>query len=75
LAKFERLLIEAFKIAPITSLHFRTAARFADQSGTGLRASDALHLAIASEQGASIGTLDEILANAAASVGVAAQLL
>ncbi len=55
---------------PMTSLHCLAAAKFADQHELGLRAGDALHLAICSEQGATLVTLDQKLANAGPKLGV-----
>ena len=75
LARFRRLMMEAFEITPVEAVHFRTAARFADDCALGLRAGDALHLAIASEQGATIVTLDQRLAAAGSALGVVTRLL
>jgi uncharacterized protein len=75
LAAFTRLAAESFEILPILGSQFRTAARFADQSSLGLRAGDALHLAIAADHGATIATLDRRLAEAASALGVSAHLL
>jgi uncharacterized protein len=75
LAAFRRLLADSFATLPISSAQFRTAARFADQHALGLRAGDALHLAIAADHGATIATLDRGLAEAASALGVSAQLL
>src|ERR1700733_1733125 len=74
LARFELVRVKAFTIVPVVSSHFRIAARFADQHASGLRAGDALHLAIASAQGATLVTLDQRLASSAPMVGVAALL-
>jgi hypothetical protein len=49
---------------------FRTAAAFADQYRPGLRAGDALHLAVAFENGATLRTLDRRLAEAGPALGV-----
>jgi predicted nucleic acid-binding protein len=54
---------------------FLAAARFVDQHALGLRAGDALHLAIASEHGATVFTLDQRLAEAGPAFGIPAQLL
>lgn len=62
LAEFNRLVAESFTILPVTGQHFRTAAHFVDSHELGLRAGDALHLAIASEHGATLVTRDEKLA-------------
>lgn len=75
LAEFSQLAAETFTVLPVTSSHFRTAAKFADQHAVGLRAGDALHLAVASDHGATMHTLDRRLAEAAPALGVPAQLL
>lgn len=74
LAMFNKLVAESFTMLPVTGGQFRAAARFADQHALGLRAGDALHLAIASEQGATVYTLDQRLAEAGPVLGVPAQL-
>lgn len=75
LAMFNKLVAESFTMLPVTGGQFRAAARFADQHALGLRAGDALHLAIASEHGATVYTLDQRLADAGPVLGVPAQLL
>ena len=75
LALFARLSADTLTIVPVQGVHFRTAARFADQYALGLRAGDALHLAIAADQGATLCTLDQLLAEAGSSVGVRTLLL
>lgn len=75
LAMFNKLVAESFIMLPVTGGQFRAAARFADQHALGLRAGDALHLAIASEHGATVHTLDQRLAEAGPALGVPAQLL
>jgi len=75
LALFNRLVAESFTVLAVTGGNFRTAAKFADQHGLGLRAGDALHLATASEHGATLHTLDQRLANAGPVLGVPTQLL
>ena len=75
LAAFNRLVAESFGIVPVTGGHFRTAARFADQYELGIRAGDALHLAVAAAQGATVHTLDRRLAEAGTALGVPTQLL
>jgi len=47
----------------------------ADQYTTGLRAGDALHLAVAYNHGARVRTLDQTLVTAAGALGVSAELL
>jgi predicted nucleic acid-binding protein len=75
LATFHKLVAETFTVLPITGGQFRAAARFADQHTLGLRAGDALHLATASEHGATLHTLDQRLAEAGPALGVPTQLL
>jgi len=70
LAMFTRLSSESFTILPVSSLQFRTAARFADQYALGLRAADALHLAICADHGATLCTLDRRLSEAGPALGV-----
>ena len=50
LAMFARLAIDSFTVIPVSGLQFRLAARFADQYALGLRAGDALHLAICADR-------------------------
>jgi predicted nucleic acid-binding protein len=75
LAMFNKLIAESFTILSVTGGHFRTAAKFVDQHALGLRAGDALHLATASEHGATVHTLDQRLAEAGPALGVPTQLL
>ncbi len=75
LAMFSMMAAESFTVRPVTGGQFRAAARFVDQYALGLRAGDALHLASASEHGATLCTLDQRLAKAGPVLGVAAQLL
>jgi predicted nucleic acid-binding protein len=75
LAMFNKLVAESFTVLPVTGGHFRVAARFVDQHMLGLRAGDALHLATASEHGATVHTLDHRLAEAGPVLGVPTQLL
>ena len=49
---------------------FEAAATFASRPDLGLRAGDALHLAVAAAAGAALVTLDERMAKAAPEVGV-----
>lgn len=75
LAMFNKLVSESFTVIPVTAPHFRAAAKFVDQHGLGLRAGDALHLAVASQHGATIQTLDRRLAEAGPLLGVPTRLL
>lgn len=75
LAMFNTLVAESFTVLGVTGGHFRVAAKFVDQHALGLRAGDALHLAVASEHGATVHTLDQRLADAGPALGVPTQLL
>ena len=59
----------------MSRLQFRTAARFVEQHVLGLRAADALHLAICADHGATLCTLDRRLSDAATVLGVKTILL
>jgi len=72
---FTKLKAETLTVVPLSRDHFATAARYADQFALGLRAGDALHVAVAAEQGATICTLDTRLAKAATALGVSAALV
>ena len=75
LAMFNKLVAESLTVLGVTGAQFRAAAKFADQHMLGLRAGDALHLAVASEHGATLHTLDQRLAEAGPTLGVPTQLL
>ena len=75
LSTFSRLAAESFTVLRVTGAHFRTAARYVDQHALGLRADDALHLATASDHGATVHTLDQRLAEAGPVLGVPTRLL
>src|SRR6266404_2401532 len=75
LALFARLGTDSLTIVAVSRLQFRTAARFADQYELGLRAGDALHLAICADRGATLCTLDRRLSDAGAALGVKTMLL
>jgi uncharacterized protein len=75
LAVFNKLVAESFTVLAVTGAHFRTAAKFVDQHLLGLRAGDVLHLATASEHGATVHTLDRRQADAGPALGVRTLLL
>lgn len=75
LSSFNGMARESLRIAPVTSRHFRIAAQYADRDDLGLRASDALHLAICAELGSTLVTLDHTLAKAGLPLGVKTQLI
>jgi predicted nucleic acid-binding protein len=75
LADFADLCRESLTLLPINADHFAIAAWIANQHALGLRAADALHLAIAFDHGAAITTLDQRLAEAGPEAGVRTHLL
>jgi predicted nucleic acid-binding protein len=70
LTAFTNLTTDSFVVLAVTSEQFRTAARFASQHSLGLRAADALHLAVCADHGATLCTLDRRLGAAAQDLGV-----
>lgn len=74
LALFRKLVAESLTVLGVTGSHFRAAAGFVDQHALGLRAGDALHLAVASDHGAMVHTLDRRLAEAGPVLGVPVRL-
>lgn len=70
LSLFSRMVAESLACVPVAPEQFRTAARFVDQHGLGLRAGGALHLAVCAAHGARLCTLDRRLAEAGPAVGV-----
>jgi len=70
LSTFNKLIAESLTVLSVSGRQFRAAAKFADHQTLGLRAGDALHLAIASERGATVHTLDRSLADAGPALGV-----
>jgi predicted nucleic acid-binding protein len=75
LAVFNEMVEQSFHVLPVARTDYRTAARFADQHATGLRAGDALHLAVTINHGAPMRTLDKTLASAATQLGASCCLL
>jgi hypothetical protein len=70
LAIFTRLATDSFTVVPVSRLQFRTAARFVEQHALGLRAGNALHLAICADHGATLCTLDQRLSEAGSALSV-----
>jgi len=75
LTAMARMSRDNFAILPVSAPCFSLAARFADHHETGLRAGDALHLAICAENGVMLCTLDQRLADAGSALGVQIQML
>jgi hypothetical protein len=75
LAGFNLLIADSFKVLAITSAQFRSAAQIADQHALGIRAGDALHLAVAIDHSAMFCTLDRRLAEGGKAIGANTWLL
>ena len=75
LTMFNKLVAESFTMRPVTGGHFRERQSSSISTCFGLRAGDALHLATASEHGATVHTLDQRLAEAGPVLGVPTRLL
>ena len=75
LGGFAALKKRSFSIAPIKPKHFVSAARLIDASQHGLRAADALHLAVSMDIGAALCTLDAKFAQCAAALGAEVNFL
>ncbi|QKT04796.1 type II toxin-antitoxin system VapC family toxin [Ectothiorhodospiraceae bacterium 2226] len=75
LAVFTALTERSFGVLAVSRAEFRAAARFADQHAIGLRAGDALHLAVAANHGARLCSLDRTLVNAGDALGVSTAFL
>ena len=70
LSNWRRVQQENLTLVPVPPDAYDLAARFCDRHELGLRAGDALHLAVASLGGHSLATLDAVMAKAAVAVGV-----
>src|SRR5262245_55727646 len=75
LGAFTSTVTESLYVLPILAGHFRTAARFANSHLSGLRAGDALHLAVAGGYGSAVCTLDRTLATAGPLFGIETKLI
>jgi predicted nucleic acid-binding protein len=72
---FSQLVKNSVDVTPVNGAHFAKASQFAESHALGVRAGDALHLAIAGAQNATLVTLDKRLARAGPPLGVATRLL
>lgn len=75
LGAFAALREASLTTVPVSSMDYRMAAHFADGHASGLRAGDALHLAIAYNHGLELCSLDKTLVAASEPLGVSAALL
>jgi uncharacterized protein len=69
-ASFFAICGESATVVAVSREHFRDAARLATNHSPGLRAGDALHLAICAEHGATLCTLDRHLCEAGPALSV-----
>ena len=65
LAAFQQFVSDSLQLHEVDPQDFRSAAAMLDPVGSGLRAGDALHLAVARRAGADLATLDRRQASAA----------
>lgn len=72
---FSATIEHACQRVSVEEADFAMAARLAADAASGLRAGDALHLAMAARQGLALVTLDSTLAKAALRFGVQSRLL
>lgn len=75
LAAFNELAEHSLVVWPVAQNQFHAAAKLADRYALGLRAGDALHLAISADHRATLCTLDRRLAEAGDALGVKTLLL
>lgn len=72
---FSATIEQACRRVSVEEADFALAARLVADAGSGLRAGDALHLAMAAREGLVLITFDSILAKAAVRFGVQSRLL
>ena len=71
---FSRLVARSLISVAIERRHFRAAARFAGVEHFGLRAADALHVAICFDRGLGLCTLDRRMAEAGTTLGLVVEM-
>lgn len=69
LAAYQRMFLDNHIVLPVTASDFAAAARFADRHDLGLRAGEALHLAVATQHRSTVLTLDRRLHAACLALG------
>lgn len=72
---FKTLIAASAEMVPVLHEDFRMAERLCMNEAAGLRAADALHLAIASSNGSTLSTMDKRLADAGPRLGLDAILV
>jgi predicted nucleic acid-binding protein len=73
--QFQRLRAQSLNLLPVNAEDFQTATKSANQHASGLCGGDALHLAIAVANGATLCTLDRRMAEAGSTLGIGTVLL
>jgi predicted nucleic acid-binding protein len=74
-AGYTNTVRNSFRVFPVSGEEFRVAALHLADHELGLRAGDALHIAVALAHGATLCTLDRRMAAAAVALGVQSLLL
>jgi predicted nucleic acid-binding protein len=75
LERLADILDSEFECLPVLREHFRQATAFANRSFVGLRAGDALHLALAANHAIKLCTRDRLQAQAGAGLGILTELV
>ena len=75
LVDYKRMVADTLETLPIAESHFRAATGFIERGQSGLRAGDALHVAIAAAHGAAIVSRDRLMTVAASELGFGAHLV
>jgi uncharacterized protein len=75
LREYENLILPAMSMVSISRDDYLVAARIANDHGVGIRAPDALHLAVAVQRGLTLCTFDKHLVEGAKSLGYAVELI
>lgn len=71
MAEFAHLREASLHVLAIAREHFHAAAEYTGRHETGLRAGDALHLAVCAHHGLRLATLDNTFHHAATTIGIA----
>ena len=75
MAAFDGLVNDSLHVVPVSRSDFYRAGSIAEQHASGLRAGDALHVAIAGHRALRLVSLDKVMVQAAVRLGVEAMLL
>jgi uncharacterized protein len=75
MAVFDRIANDSLRVEAVSRNDFYRARTMSEQSASGLRAGDALHVAIAAQRELTLVSLDKVMVRAAIRLGVEATLL